>query len=239
MITSLFSAIPLVGSSLTIWLWGGFSVDNATLSRFFSLHYLLPFVIIGLVFSHLALLHVKGSTNPLGMWMYSDYIKLYPYFFIKDFFCITLLLFFFVYFLFLNPNFLGHSDNYIVANAMITPASIVPEWYFLPFYAILRSVPNKLGGVVFMFLSIILLFVLPFIPNSRLSTRFNTFGKFCFWIFIFDVILLGWLGGQAAEDPFIFVSRLSTLFYFIYFTSGIFSYIIENLVLSSLVDLKK
>ena len=233
-ITSLFSAIPIVGNNLTVWLWGGFSVDNATLTRFFSLHYLLPFVIVGLVFSHLALLHTKGSTNPLGTWFYSDYIKLYPYFFIKDFYTVSLFLFIFIYFLFFYPNYLGHSDNYIVANAMVTPPSIVPEWYFLPFYAVLRSVPNKLGGVIFMFLSIAILFLLPFIPNSRLSTRFSVISKFWFWFFVFDVILLGWLGGQAAEEPYIFISRLSTIFYFFYFVSGIISYFVESLVLSSL-----
>jgi len=232
-ITSLFSAIPLIGSSLTIWLWGGFSVDNATLVRFFSLHYLLPFLILGFVITHLALLHTKGSTNPLGIWKHSDYIKLYPYFFIKDFFSLILFLFIFIYFLFFFPNALGHSDNYIEANPLVTPPSIVPEWYFLPFYAILRSIPDKLGGVLFMVLSIAFLFLLPFIPNSRISTKFNVYSKFCFWLFVCDVILLGWLGGQVAEEPFIFISRCATLFYFFYFFSGIISFCAENLVINN------
>lgn len=179
-ITNLASAVPYIGSSIAIWLWGGFSVDNATLVRFFSLHYLLPFLIVGLVIAHLVLLHTEGSTNPLGVWGQSDYIKLYPYFFIKDFFGLSLYLILYLYLVFFNPNYLGHSDNYIIANAMVTPSSITPEWYFLPYYAILRSVPDKLGGVIFMLLSIAIFFLLPFLPNSRISTKFNIFSQVCF-----------------------------------------------------------
>jgi quinol-cytochrome oxidoreductase complex cytochrome b subunit len=233
-ITNLTSAIPFIGSSIAIWLWGGFSVDNATLVRFFSIHYLLPFIITGLVVAHITLLHTGGSTNPLGVWKQSDYIKFYPYFVIKDFFGLMLYFMFFFIFLFFYPNYLGHSDNYIMANSMVTPSSIVPEWYFLPYYAILRSIPDKLGGVIFMVLSIALLFILPFIPSGKISTKFNKLDQIFFWFFVGDVFLLGWLGGQAAEEPFITISRISTLVYFFYFFSSIISYHCEKWIIKIL-----
>ena len=161
-ITNLFSAIPIVGASIVEWLWGGFSVSNATLNRFFSLHYLLPFLIAGLTIVHLSLLHKAGSNNPLGINKNIEAISFYPYFYVKDLLAFFLLLIMFSFFVFYYPNVLGHSDNYIEANALVTPAHIIPEWYFLPFYAILRSIPDKLGGVVAMVLAILILLFLPF-----------------------------------------------------------------------------
>lgn len=161
-ITNLFSAIPVVGSSIVEWLWGGFSVGNATLNRFFSLHYLLPFVIAGLVIVHLSLLHTDGSSNPLGVNTNVQTISFYPYFYVKDLFAFFILVFFLSVIIVYYPNSLGHPDNYIPANPMSTPAHIVPEWYFLPFYAILRSIPDKLGGVLAMFGAIVVLMILPF-----------------------------------------------------------------------------
>jgi len=161
-ITNLFSAIPYVGESISFWLWGGFSVDNATLNRFFSLHYLLPFLISGLALVHLALLHLEGSSNPLGVCTKVDKVSFYPYFVLKDLFGFFLFLLVFAYFLFFEPNLMGHPDNYIRANALVTPTHIVPEWYFLPFYAILRSIPDKLGGVACMGLALVIFFFFTF-----------------------------------------------------------------------------
>ena len=216
-ITNLFTAIPFIGESIAYWLWGGFSVDNATLNRFFSLHYLLPFVITGLVFIHLILLHLDGSGNPLGLNNTPDRVPFYPYFYVKDLFAFFSFVVFFSVFVFFFPNMLGHPDNYIEANAMVTPAHIVPEWYFLPFYAILRSIPNKLGGVVTMVLAIVVLLLLPFINTSVTSSaRFRPFFKVFYWFFIIDVVLLGWLGAQPVEAPFILIGQLATVYYFIF-----------------------
>jgi len=216
-ITNLFSAIPVIGESIAYWLWGGFSVDNATLNRFFSLHYLLPFIIAGLVLVHLAVLHTDGSGNPLGINQTPDKIPFYPYFYVKDLFVLMCFILFFSVFVFFYPNMLGHPDNYIEANAMVTPAHIVPEWYFLPFYAILRSIPDKLGGVLCMGLAIAFLLTLPFINTSPItSSRFRPLFKLFYWFFIVDVILLGWLGAQPVEDPFILIGQLATLYYFVF-----------------------
>jgi len=214
-ITNLFSAIPVVGQSIAFWLWGGFSVDNATLNRFFSLHYLLPFLIAGLVIAHLALLHSKGSSNPLLGVTTLDYVTFYPYLYLKDLLGLLIMIFGLSYLVFFEPNLLGHPDNYIKANPLVTPLHIVPEWYFLPFYAILRSIPNKLAGVAAMGLSIAILLILPFIKEFTLITKYSFIEKKLFWLFIIDVILLGFLGGSVAEQPFIFVSQLATLFYFV------------------------
>jgi len=215
-ITNLFSAIPLIGESIAYWLWGGFSVDNATLNRFFSLHYLLPFVIAALVLVHIAVLHNDGSGNPLGI-QTPDKIPFYPYFYVKDLFILTCFIIFFSIFVFFFPNMLGHPDNYIEANALVTPAHIVPEWYFLPFYAILRSIPDKLGGVLCMGLAIAVLFILPFINTATIySSRFRPLFKIFYWFFIIDVILLGWLGAQVVEEPFIIIGQLATTYYFIF-----------------------
>jgi quinol-cytochrome oxidoreductase complex cytochrome b subunit len=168
-ITNLFSALPYVGNSITLWLWGDFSIGNATLNRFFSLHYLLPFLIAGLVIVHLALLHLEGSNNPLGICSHLDNVPFYPYFYLKDLYGAICFFIIFAYLVFFNPNYLGHPDNYIRANALLTPTHIVPEWYFLPFYAILRAIPDKLQGVLAMGLSLAIYFVLPFVYTSTVK----------------------------------------------------------------------
>jgi quinol-cytochrome oxidoreductase complex cytochrome b subunit len=198
-ITNLFSAIPVVGEPIVTWLWGGFSVDNPTLNRFFSLHYLLPFVIVGVVVLHILALHQHGSNNPLGIDTKGpqDKIPFHPYYTIKDAFGVGVFLIFFAYWLFYNPNYLGHPDNYIPANPMVTPEHIVPEWYFLPFYAILRSVPDKLGGVLLMFGAILILFLLPWLDTSKVrSAKFRPIYKQLFWVFVLACIGLTYAGGQ-------------------------------------------
>ena len=219
-ITNLFSAIPLVGDSIVTWLWGGFSVDNPTLNRFFSLHYLLPFVITGVVFLHIAALHITGSNNPLGIEPKGpqDTIPFHPYYTIKDSVGIVVYFLVFAVLVFFMPNFLGHPDNYIPANPLVTPAHIVPEWYFLPFYAILRAVPNKLGGVAMMGGAILLLFVLPWLDSSPVrSMRFRPMAKWFFYLFTINFFVLMWAGGKPAEPPYVLISRLATAYYFAYF----------------------
>ncbi len=217
-ITNLASAIPLVGDSIVYWLWGGFSVDNPTLNRFFSLHYLFPFVIVALAGLHLIFLHENLSNNPLGIKSNTDQIPFGPYFLVKDLYGIILFFIFFSVFLYFAPNYLGHTDNYIPANPMVTPTHIVPEWYFLPFYAILRSVPDKLGGVILLLLSILILLALPFITRSEIrSSSFRLLHKIFFWIFFFDCLVLGWIGGKSIETPFYEIGQLATGFYFAYF----------------------
>jgi ubiquinol-cytochrome c reductase cytochrome b subunit len=217
-ITSLASAIPVVGMDITYWLWGGFSVDNATLNRFFSLHYLLPFVLLGLVMLHIAALHQEGSSNPLGLHGKDiDKIDFYPYFYVKDLFGFICFTVFFSYFLFFDPNVLGHPDNYIAANPMVTPAHIVPEWYFLPYYAILRSIPDKLGGVIAMGLSLVTLAFLPLVNTSNIrSSFFRPLHRYCFWIWVGNAFVLGWIGGNPVEDPYILIGQLATVVYFAY-----------------------
>ncbi|MCG8690252.1 MAG: cytochrome b N-terminal domain-containing protein, partial [Minwuiales bacterium] len=219
-ITNLFSAVPLVGEEIVTWLWGGFSVDNATLNRFYSLHYLLPFVLVGLVVLHLWALHHHGSNNPLGIDAKApgDKIPFHPYYTVKDLLGFALFGLFFAIFLFYMPNALGHPDNYIPADPLVTPAHIVPEWYFLPFYAILRSVPDKLGGVVLMFGSIFILFLLPWLDTSRVrSARFRPIYKQFFWIFVIAALALGWAGSQPAEGLALIVARVGTIYYFAHF----------------------
>jgi len=217
-ITNFASAIPYVGQNIAQWLWGGFSINNATLNRFFVLHYLLPFIIIGLVFVHLALLHLNGSSNPLGIDSHYDLIPFYPYFFLKDLFSFFIFLFIFSIFVFFIPDYLGHHDNYVEANALVTPAHIQPEWYFWPFYAILRAVPNKLGGVIAMFFSIIVLYFLPFLDFSRItSPRFSPLYKLLFSFFILNVFLLSWLGSCPVKEPYISLGQVCTVLYFLYF----------------------
>ena len=219
-ITNLFSAIPVVGESIVTWLWGGYSVDNPTLNRFFVLHFLMPFLIVGIVLLHLVALHQTGSNNPSGVPMKSksDAIPFHPYFTIKDLVGFVAFFLVFGYFLFFYPNALGHPDNYIPANPMVTPAHIVPEWYFLPFYAILRAVPDKLGGVLMMFGAIALLFFLPYLDKSPVrSGAYRPLFKKFFYLFILNFIFLGWLGKSPAEGLYILASRLSTLYYYAYF----------------------
>lgn len=217
-ITNLFSAIPIIGNHIVLWLWGGFSVDNATLNRFFSLHYLLPFVIAALALVHLIALHEHGSNNPLGIEANIDKIPFHPYLSIKDLYGFLVFAIFFSFFIYFNPNLLGHPDNYIPGNPLVTPAHIVPEWYFLPFYAILRSIPDKLGGVIAMVLAILILLVLPWLHTSRIrSTAFRPIYKKFFWLFIINCLILGWIGGKPIEDPYLLIGRLATLFYFVFF----------------------
>jgi ubiquinol-cytochrome c reductase cytochrome b subunit len=217
-ITNLFSAIPLFGNAIVEWLWGGFSVDNATLNRFFSLHYLLPFLITGFVLLHLNLLHSVGSNNPIGINTNVDLIVFYPYFYVKDLFAFLLFITFYSFFVFFSPNALGHSDNYIPANPLVTPPHIVPEWYFLPFYAILRSIPNKLGGVVAMISAILVLLLIPVINFSSIrSSKFRPLYSSTYWFFISTFLILGWIGQKPVEDPYIKIGMVATILYFCFF----------------------
>jgi len=217
-ITSLFTAIPFIGNVIVDWLWGGFTVGNATLNRFFSLHFFLPFVLAGLSIVHLALLHKDGSSNPLGIDSHVDKISFYPYFFVKDLFAFFYFLFFFCVFIFYFPNALGHPDNYIPADPMQTPPHIVPEWYFLPYYAILRSIPDKLGGVLAMFSSLIVLLFIPFINTSDIkSTNFRPLFKIFYWLTVTNFLLLGWIGQKPVTDIYIIVGQIATAYYFLFF----------------------
>jgi ubiquinol-cytochrome c reductase cytochrome b subunit len=217
-ITSLASAIPVVGDSIVTWLWGGFSVDNATLNRFFSLHYLLPFLIAGVSILHIAALHQYGSNNPLGVNATVDKLAFYPYFYVKDLVGWIAFALFFSVFLFYAPNVLGHPDNFIPANPMSTPAHIVPEWYFLPVYAILRSIPNKLGGVLAIAAVFVCLFALPFINTGYVrSSSFRPIHSKLVWLLIADCLLLGWLGSQPVEVPYVTLGQLASIAFFLYF----------------------
>lgn len=220
-ITNFFSVFPIVGDTLVQWLWGGFAVDNPTLNRFFSLHYLLPFMIFGVVILHVWALHVTGQTNPTGVEVKqkSDTLPFTPYATVKDLFAMVVFFGLFAYFLFFLPNYLGHADNYIEANPLVTPAHIVPEWYFLPFYAILRAVPSALGGVLLMFGSIAILFLLPWLDTSKVkSGAFRSIWfKVAFWVFAINAVFLGWLGSKPAEGLYVTMMQLSTIYYFAYF----------------------
>ena len=217
-ITNLFSAIPLVGKDIVDWLWGGFAVDNPTLNRFFSLHFTMPFVIVGAVLIHLTLLHEVGSNNPLGITLKTENIPFYPYFYTKDLFGLMVLFFVFFTFVFYYPNTLGHPDNYIEANPMKTPLHIVPEWYFLPFYAILRSIPNKIGGVIGMFGSLVILLTIPFTNSSEIrSTAFRPIFKVSYWLLVVAFLLLGWVGQMPVEYPYTEIGVISMIYYFAFF----------------------
>lgn len=217
-ITNLISAIPFIGKDIVEWVWGGFSVSNATLNRFFSLHYLLPFALAGLAIVHLLALHEHGSNNPVGVDGNIDKVPFHPYYTVKDLFGYAVFAVFFAFFVFFAPNVLGHSDNYIPANPMVTPTHIVPEWYFLPQYAMLRSIPDKLLGVIALFASILILIVLPYMHTSKIrSMQFRPISKVLFWFFIADFFLLMILGGAVAEEPYITLSQICTAFYFAYF----------------------
>lgn len=216
-ITNLFSAFPWFGESVVYWLWGGFSVDNATLNRFFSFHFLLPFLIVGCVIIHLSFVHMKGSNNPLGVANVNK-ISFYPYFWTKDVFGWVVIGGLYLIFVFFYPNTLGHPDNYVPANPLVTPAHIVPEWYFLPFYAILRSIPDKLGGVCLMFGGLIILFFAPVLNISPFySFQFLIFQQIGFWLLVVDWFILGWIGACAPEPPFLGIGQAATLYYFLYF----------------------
>ncbi len=219
-ITNLFSAIPYFGESIVTLLWGGYSVGNPTLNRFFSLHYLLPFVIAGVVVLHIWALHVAGQNNPAGVEPKTekDVVPFTPYATVKDAFGMTVFLLFFSWFLFYIPNYLGDPDNYIPANPAVTPAHIVPEWYYLPFYAILRSIPNKLAGVIAMFSAIIVLAFLPWLDSAKTrSSKYRPLAKQFFWIFVAICLGLGWLGAKPAEGIYVVAGRVLTFAYFAYF----------------------
>ena len=217
-ITNLATAIPIIGQPIVDWLWGGFTVNNATLNRFFSLHFLFPFLIAGLSLVHLALLHKDGSNNPLGVDTSVDKIPFYPYFFVKDLFAVSVFLFVFGILVFYFPNALGHPDNYIPANPLVTPAHIVPEWYFLPFYAILRSIPDKLGGVAAMGGSLVVLFLIPFTNTSEIrSTTFRPIFKIFYWLLVADFLILGWIGQKPVKSIFVTVGQVATVYYFFFF----------------------
>ena len=219
-ITNFFSAIPWVGETVVTWLWGGYSVGNPTLQRFFSLHYLLPFVIVGVVVLHVWALHVAGQNNPLGIEPKGDKdtVPFTPYATIKDSFGMLCFMLFFAYFVFYLPNYLGHADNYIPANPAVTPAHIVPEWYYLPFYAILRAIPNKLLGVVALFASIGILVFLPWLDSSKVrSARFRPLFRQFFWIFVAVCLGLGYLGAKPAEGGYVVASQILTVYYFAHF----------------------
>jgi quinol-cytochrome oxidoreductase complex cytochrome b subunit len=219
-ITNLFSAIPVIGQTIVTFLWGGFTVGNPTLNRFYALHYLLPFIIVAVVLLHLIALHRFGSNNPLGIDMKGpqDTLPFHPYFTIKDLFGLVVFLMIYSFFVFYAPNFLGSTENYIPANPMQTPNHIVPEWYLLPYYAILRSVPNKLLGVILAFGSIFLLFLVPWLDTSPVrSARFRPIYKWVFWLLVIDVIALGWVGFNPPEGLVVTVGQVATLYYFVHF----------------------
>ena len=217
-ITNLLSAIPVFGVDIVELIWGGFSVSNATLNRFFSLHYLLPFLLAALAVAHLIALHVHGSSNPNGVTSNGDRYAMHPYFIFKD--LVTIFAFFLVLsiLVFFYPNLLGHSDNYIPADPMVTPASIVPEWYLLPYYAILRSIPNKLLGVLAMFGSLLILLILPLTDLSRIrGNQFRPAMKLAFWFFVVDFFILMWIGSQHPNSPYVEIGQVATAFYFAWF----------------------
>lgn len=217
-ITNLLSAIPYIGTELVQWLWGGFAVDNATLTRFFSFHFLFPFIIIAFTIIHLLFLHQTGSNNPLGVNRNIDKIPFHPYFSFKDIFGFIILLFSLILITLLAPYDLGDPDNFIPANPLVTPPHIQPEWYFLFAYAILRSIPNKLGGVIALVFSIAILFILPFTNYFKFQrTQFYPINQILFWILTIIVVLLTWIGARPVEDPFIITGQLLTVFYFSYF----------------------
>ena len=219
-ITNLFSAIPGVGETIVRWLWGGFAVDNPTLNRFYSLHYLLPFVIFGVVFLHLWALHHRKSNNPLGIDIKGpqDTIPFHPYYTVKDVLGLAVFGILFSLVLFFAPNALGEVDNYIKADPLVTPEHIVPEWYFLPFYAILRAIPHKLLGVIAMFGSILVLFILPWLDTSRVrSATFRPVYKLLFWVFVVDCIVLGYIGANPPQGAFLIWGRICTAIYFLFF----------------------
>jgi len=220
-ITNLFSAVPFIGESITNWLWGGFAVDSPTLTRFYALHYLFPFLILGLVILHIWALHIPGNNNPIGIDLKNpskEKVPFHPYIVIKDLYALLIFLIIFAFFVFYSPNLLGHPDNYIEANPMVTPNHIVPEWYLLPFYAILRSIPDKLFGVIAMFGSIFVLVILPWLDTSKVrSAIFRPLYKQFYWFLVADVLILGYVGAMPAEGLYLLVARVATAYYFLHF----------------------
>ena len=226
-ITNLLRAIPYCGNIIVEWLWGGFAVGNPTLSRFFTLHFLLPFVIIGAVILHLIFLHETGSNNPLGLNRNFDKLPFHPYFSTKDIVGFFVAIYFLIILSIQNPYLLGDPDNFIPANPISTPAHIKPEWYFLFAYAILRSIPNKLGGVIALVASILIFIILPISNQSKFRANFSyPLNKILFWSFISVAFLLTWIGGQPVEEPFILIGQSLTVIYFIYFLINPLSHLI-------------
>jgi len=217
-ITNLISAIPFVGNDIVQWVWGGFSVSNATLNRFFSFHYLLPFVLTGLVLVHLIALHEHGSNNPIGIDSNIDKIPFHPYYTIKDLLGYAIFGLVFTYVVYFFPNTMGHPDNYIPANPLVTPAHIQPEWYFLFAYAILRSIPDKLLGVLALFASLLVLLAVPHVHFCKFrSLQFRPIARVLYWFFIADFFMLTYIGAQVVEEPWITLGQVSSVFYFAYF----------------------
>nr|ACO87567.1 cytochrome b [Eremias persica] len=217
-ITNLLSAIPYIGNTLVEWIWGGFAIDNATLTRFFTLHFLLPFVILGLSMIHLLFLHETGSNNPTGLNSNSDKIPFHPYYSYKDALGALMMLFCLLYLALFSPNLLGDPENFSPANPLVTPPHIKPEWYFLFAYAILRSIPNKLGGVLALLFSILVLLTLPLTHTSKQRTlMFRPISQVLFWLLIADILILTWIGGQPVEHPFIILGQLASALYFLIF----------------------
>jgi ubiquinol-cytochrome c reductase cytochrome b subunit len=216
-ITNLVGAVPVVGGDILTWLWGGFSIGNAALTRFFALHFALPFVIAGVTGVHIVLVQHFSSNNPLGVHFMMDYIPFTPYYLAKDVWGFVLFGLAYAFFVFFAPNLMGHPDNYILANPMVTPAHIVPEWYFLPFYAVLRSIPDKFGGVLAMGAAIAVLFVLPWTSRAELrSMQFRPVSKLVFWLWAANFVYLGILGGLPADKKFAGTLVNSVVFYFAY-----------------------
>nr|YP_009529002.1 cytochrome b [Aulacophora lewisii]ATC73092.1 cytochrome b [Aulacophora lewisii] len=217
-ITNLMSAIPYLGNNLVQWIWGGFAVDNATLTRFFTFHFILPFIVLAFMIIHLLFLHQTGSSNPLGVKSNIDKVPFHPYFTFKDILGGLIMIFFLIMLTLHNPYLLGDPDNFIPANPMVTPIHIQPEWYFLFAYAILRSIPNKLGGVIALVMSIAILYLLPFSNKKKyLSTQFYPMNKILFWSLLSIVILLTWIGARPVEDPYILIGQILTIIYFLYY----------------------
>jgi ubiquinol-cytochrome c reductase cytochrome b/c1 subunit len=223
-ITNLFSSLDSIwkglGTTIVEWLWGGYSVSGTTLNRFYSLHYLLPFVIAGLVGLHLCALHVVGQNSPTGLDIKtaSDSVPFTPFATSKDAVGMFAFLLLFSYFVFFMPDYLGHADNYTPANPLVTPPHIVPEWYFLPFYAILRAIPSKLFGVIAMFSAIIVLLFVPWLDTSRVrSTKYRPVYRWFFWLFVFSAVALGWLGSKPPDAEYVFWARVFTIYYFAHF----------------------
>jgi len=217
-ITNLFSAIPYIGKTLVEWMWGGFAVDNATLNRFFAIHFILPFVIIAAIFLHLVFLHQTGSNNPLGINCNRDRIPFHQYYSSKDFLGYTLALRLFIIVILFTPNLLTDPENFLLANPLVTPIHIKPEWYFLWVYAILRSIPNKLGGVIALFAALLILFILPISTNiNKLSLSFYPLTQLLFWFLVSSWIILTWIGGRPVEDPYIIIGQSFTILYFIFY----------------------
>nr|YP_009699982.1 cytochrome b [Dermestes tessellatocollis]QEK77718.1 cytochrome b [Dermestes tessellatocollis]QIA46731.1 cytochrome b [Dermestes maculatus] len=225
-ITNLLSAIPYLGQSIVTWLWGGFAVDNATLNRFYTLHFLLPFIIAALVMIHLLFLHQTGSNNPLGTNSNIDKISFHPYFSIKDSVGFILMISLLLILNLTNPYLLGDPDNFIPANPLVTPVHIQPEWYFLFAYAILRSIPNKLGGVIALVMSIAILFILPITNKKKFqSNQFYPINKILFWTLVSIILLLTWIGARPVEDPYILIGQTLTIIYFLFYIINPIMYI--------------